>query len=126
VRFLIFANPGKITRRVDDFHTPQTPRLCNNETQRQHYPPNHGRWSPKSPYRPTRPSSVKRWSSRYFDAVFLAVVRKKTSPKNIEGNMEENLVDLESKSRRFPSIFSAIFFGDVKQRHKQNIEGKNS
>jgi hypothetical protein len=29
----IFANPGKITRRVDDFHTPRTTRLHNNETQ---------------------------------------------------------------------------------------------
>jgi hypothetical protein len=58
--------------------------------------------------------SVKRWWwSRYFDAIFLAVVRKKTSPKNIEGNIEENLVDLEAKSRRFPSIFPSIFFGDV-------------
>jgi hypothetical protein len=41
--------------------------------------------------------------------IFLAVVRKKMPPKNIEGNIEENLVDLEAKSRRFPSIFPSIF-----------------
>jgi hypothetical protein len=61
-------------------------------------------------YPESKTRSVKRWWSRYFDVVFLAAVRKKNVTKNIEGNTEENLVDLEAKSRRFPSIFGCDIF----------------
>lgn len=37
-------------------------------------------------------------------------------------NIEENLVDSESKSRRFLRYLASIFFGDVSWRHIQNIE----
>jgi hypothetical protein len=117
VRFLIFANPGKITRRVDNFHMPQTTCLRPHASATTRHNAN------------TTPQTMADGHQNHCITTNKTILCQETVvaifwcdisgrctykivTKNIEGNMEENLVDLESKSRRLLSfdIFCDIFW----------------